>query len=68
MCKNTGDDDYQTCLDDFKDDEDQGKKIVAKTEEFGEEPCQKCIVFVRLEAAEGDAEAIIHVQSEYSMI
>ena len=67
VCKNDGSDDYDTCLEDLKDSDDMGKKIVTKTEEFGEDPCSKCIVFIKLQAEE-PAEAIIHIQSKYSMI
>ena len=67
MCKQDKDKSYESCLEEIKDSNDKGRKVVAKTEEFGEEPCDKCIVFVKLQADE-QAEVIIHVQSQYSMI
>ena len=68
VCKNDADsEDFQTCLEDLKSGDDRGKQLPAKTEESAEQPCVSCIVFIRLEAEE-DAEAILHVQSQYSMI
>lgn len=48
VCKNDNMDNYQTCLEELKDSSDKGKQIITKTEEFGEEPCARCIVFIKL--------------------
>ncbi len=42
--------DYQKCMDDLVNSVDKGKQLVSKTESFTEEPCEKCIIFIKISA------------------
>lgn len=50
FAKCTQGNDYEQCLEDLVKSKDKGKQLVSKTESFTEEPCEKCIIFIKLTA------------------
>jgi hypothetical protein len=43
-------DDFEQCLENIESATDKGKQLVSKTESFSEEPCAKCIIFIKISA------------------
>jgi hypothetical protein len=62
ICKSG--DDFEDCFDKFKEDKNE-IQLADKMTSFAQEPCEKCIIFMRITTPE-PAEVTIHLQSKYA--
>lgn len=63
ICKSG--DDFEACLDDFKESKKKEIQLADKMTTFGQEPCEKCILFIKVNSPEA-SELNFHVQSKYA--
>ena len=63
LCKKK--EDFDTCLSDFKENTDKGSQLLDKMTSIREEPCNQCILFIKITTPEPST-ITLHLQSKYS--